>query len=433
MKETPAMTGARPDSPDPSALWEALSAAQRDVLLRAAASAEQEGGEAFLIGGPVRDLLRGDARLHDIDIVTTADARRVAQRFATMGNANVAKTTDFGTATVRVSDGASDASVDFATARTETYPQPGALPVVAFPARIGEDLHRRDITVNAMALLITPHGFGHLLDPTGGLADLRAGVIRVLHDTSFRDDPTRLYRAARYAARFGFTIEPHTASLLHAAVADDALTTISPDRKRHELVLGIRERNPVGCFDAFNTFGLLRATSPVLVWDTWVATRMHRVAPVAWPVWAFFVCRQDDATVAQLLTDLAVGAMQQPMRMLIRVWRERARIAQSSRLSTIRPLLEKLSEHDVLTLLDDDPAAPHAAALYERLRYIQRQDRQWNRSFGNYLKERGVLPGPVYRDILDGLRNARLDGDVETQEEAETFVGKRLMRPVSSS
>ena len=425
------MMRARPDNPDPSALWAALSTSQRGMLLRAAASAEQEGGEAFLVGGPVRDLLRGDARLHDIDIVTTADARRVAQRFAAMGNANVAKTTDFGTATIRVSDGVSEASVDFATARTETDPQPGVLPVVAFPARIAEDLRRRDVSINAMALPITPQGFGRLLDPTGGLADLWTGVMRVLHDASFRDDPTRLYRAARYAARFGFTIEPHTASLLHAAVADGALTTISPDRKRHELDLGIRERHPVACFDRYDACGLLRATSPVLIWDAWVATRMRRVAPSAWPIWAFFVCRQDDTAVARLLTDLAVRAMQRPIRRLVDVWRERDTITDALRLSALSLLLEKAPEPDVLVLLHGEPSAQRAEAFYERLHYIHCQDRRWDTSFADRLIEFGVTPGPVFGEILGALRDARLDGEVETQEEAETFVRKRLTAPVS--
>ncbi len=429
------MTAARPDSPDLPSLWEALSTPQRGVLLRAAASTEEEGGEAFLVGGPVRDLLRGDARLHDIDIVTTADARHVAQRFAiiAIANAVVAKTTDFGTATVRVPDGNSDASVDFATARTETYLQPGALPTVAFPARIAEDLHRRDVTINAMALPITPHGFGRLLDPTGGLADLRAGMIRVLHDASFRDDPTRLYRAARYAARFGFTIEPHTASLLHAAVTGGALATISPDRKRHELALGIRERDPVACFDAFDAYGLLRATSPALIWDAWVAPRMRRVAPTAWPVWAFFVCRQDDAAVAQLLTDLPVGAMQQPIRRLVGVWRARETIANAPRLSALSLLLGKLPESDVLAVLDGEPSARRAEAFYARLHHISRQDRRWGTSFADRLIALGVAPGPVFGEILGALRDARLDSDVETLEEAETFMRKRLMEPASSS
>ncbi|HEY8291975.1 MAG TPA: hypothetical protein VIG44_05785, partial [Thermomicrobiales bacterium] len=258
------MTAPLATQPNPSALWDALSAMQRAVLLRAAASAALEGGTAYLVGGPVRDLLRGEMCLHDIDIVTTADARHIARRFAVQERAEVAKTTDFGTATVRATDDDGGiTSVDFATARTETYPRPGALPVVTFPATINADLHRRDLTINAMALPITLQGFGKLLDPTGGMTDLHGGIIRILHDASFRDDPTRLYRAARYAARFGFIIEPHTSMLLRAAIADGALTTISADRKRHELELGLREADPVACFAAFNAYGLLRATSPV--------------------------------------------------------------------------------------------------------------------------------------------------------------------------
>ncbi len=410
--------------PDSARLWEALDATHRALLLDAAASAEAEGGAAFLVGGPVRDLLRGGPLLHDLDLVTTTDARRVTQRFAAITHTDVAKTTDFGTATARVTanDNSTDENVDFATARTETYPHPGALPLVRFPVSIAADLSRRDLTINAMALPITPHGFGDLLDPAGGVADLRAGIIRVLHDASFHDDPTRLYRALRYAARFGFTVEPHTASLLRAAVAGGALTTISADRKRHELELGLREPDPVTCFAMFDAFGLLRATSPVLIWDAWVAQRMRRVAPMAWPIWAFFVCRQDDAAVERLLADVSVGGMRQRIRRLVHVWRERDRIAHAPHLSMILPLLDGLDERIVLALLADDPAGRRAAALFMRLHHLSRQDAHLSRSFGNYLKELGVAPGPVYRDILGALRNARLDGDVETRDDAESFV-----------
>lgn len=420
----------RPDNPDPAILWGALSAPRRALLSRLAASAEAEGGEALLVGGPVRDLLHGETRLHDLDVVTTTDARQVARRFAETASAAVTKTTDFGTATVRARD--DDTKIDLATARTETYPRPGALPTVAFPASIDADLHRRDVTINAMALPITPHGFGRPLDPTGGLADLRAGTIRVLHDATFRDDPTRLYRVARYAARFGFTVEPHTAALMRAAVADGALATISADRKRHELDLAIREPDPVACFTAFDAFGLLRATSEALIWDDWVAARLPLVAPRLWAACALFVCRQDDAAVERLLKDIPVGAMHVRIRGLVRVWKERGAIAIAPRLSTIRPILEQIGEHEALAVLYGDPAHKNAVAFYERLRHVRWQEMHEGRSFGTFLKELGVPPSPVYRDILGALRDARLDGDVETRDEAETFVRSALAAYLSA-
>jgi len=436
------MSATTKQTPEPRALWDALGAEEQALLRRAAASAAAEGGDASLVGGPVRDLLRGDAQIHDIDIVTTVDARQVAERFAAQGQADVAKTTEFGTATVHVrGDERGVIGLDFATARTETYPRPGALPAVTYPVSISDDLHRRDVTINAMALPITADGFGDLIDPTGGLADLRGGVIRILHDASFRDDPTRLYRTVRYAARFGSVVEAHTAALLREAVAGGALTTVSRDRKRHELELGLLEPDAVTCFTAFDDFGLLLATSSALVWDDWVATRVRhyvghtdasslraslgraeRFVPTLFPIWAFFVSRQDDATVDRLLTDVPVGAMEQPVRWLVRVWREREFIATSPRLSMLAPLLDRLHVPEVQSLLHGEPAAARATEFFERQRHIREQDIRWARSFGNLLRELGIPSGPVYKEILTALRNARLDGRVDSAEEAEEFI-----------
>lgn len=438
------MSATTMQTPEPSALWRALAAGERALLLRAAESAIAEGGDAYLVGGPVRGLLRGDVHLHDIDIVTTVDARRVAQRFAAGGEADVTKTTDFGTATIHLRDDVRGIiGLDFATARTEAYPQPGALPAVTFPATIDEDLLRRDLTVNAMALPITTHGFGGLIDPTGGLADLRRGMIRILHDASFRDDPTRLYRAVRYAARFAFIVDPHTAALIRDAVAAGALGTISRDRKRRELELGLLEHDPVACFAAFDAFGLLLATSPALVWDDWVANRLRhaipradasprraaraqaeRFDPMLAPIWASFVARHDDATVDALITDVSPKRMQRLVRRLVRVWRERDFIASAPRLSALRPLLEKLRGPEVLALLDDDPAATRAAAFYAALQRTRRQEIGGHDS--TYLMKRGIPQSPVYGEILGALRGARLDGRVRTRQESEEFIETSL-------
>jgi tRNA nucleotidyltransferase (CCA-adding enzyme) len=178
------------------------------------------GTPTYLVGGAVRDLLLGRERT-DLDVAVEGDAAAVARRLGDFVRAHER----FRTATVRV-DGL---LVDLATTRAETYPYPGALPEVR-PAGLREDLARRDFTINAMAVPLD--GGLDLIDPHGGAADLEAGVLRVLHPGSFEDDPTRALRAARYAARFGFSLEPETERLVRAA----DIRSVSGDRIEAELM-----------------------------------------------------------------------------------------------------------------------------------------------------------------------------------------------------
>ena len=173
-----------------------------------------------LAGGAVRDLILGRPRA-DVDLVVVGDPAALAER---LGGA-AAEHERFGTAKVEVEGH----EVDIAVARSETYPHPGALPVVSPAASIEEDLERRDFTINAMAIPLD--GEPLLIDPRGGRGDLERGLLRVLHDRSFEDDPTRAIRAARYASRYGLTLEPETDRLLRRA----DLATVSADRRRAEL------------------------------------------------------------------------------------------------------------------------------------------------------------------------------------------------------
>lgn len=174
----------------------------------------------YLVGGAVRDLLLGRPRA-DVDLVVVGDASRLAARLGGAGTEHER----FGTVKVEI-DGH---EIDIATARTENYSRPGALPVVASAQSIEEDLDRRDFTINAMAIPLD--GEPLLIDPRGGREDLERGLLRVLHERSFEDDPTRAIRAARYASRYGFTLEPETDRLLRRA----DMATVSADRRRAEL------------------------------------------------------------------------------------------------------------------------------------------------------------------------------------------------------
>jgi tRNA nucleotidyltransferase (CCA-adding enzyme) len=186
----------------------------------------------YLVGGVVRDRLRG-AEPVDLDLAVEGDAPKAAATVAARLGGEVLEHDRFGTATVRLDD----SSIHFATTRRERYPEPGALPEVE-RAGIEEDLARRDFTVNAMAVALPDET---LLDPHGGRADLDAGVIRVLHDGSFIDDPTRLLRALRYEARLGGRLDEHTEELARQAIAARALDTVSGKRIRDELLDLLRE------------------------------------------------------------------------------------------------------------------------------------------------------------------------------------------------
>jgi tRNA nucleotidyltransferase (CCA-adding enzyme) len=196
----------------------------------------------YLVGGAVRDLLLGRDRA-DVDLMVEGDATALA---ADLGGAN-SEHDRFGTVKVDV-DGH---EVDIVGARTETYERPGALPTVTPATDIEEDLARRDFTINAMAIPL--QGELRLLDPHGGRSDLDQGLLRVLHDRSFVDDPTRAIRAARYASRFGFRLEPKTEEL----VRQTDLTTVSADRRRTELERLAAEENACEGFELLGAWGVI--------------------------------------------------------------------------------------------------------------------------------------------------------------------------------
>ena len=226
-----------PDPADPTHLRERLSTLGGLARIRDAA------GElpTYLVGGAVRDLLLGRERA-DLDVVVEGDAAALAER---LGGETVSHER-FGTAKVTL-DGV---ELDLASARAESYARPGALPEVRL-AGLEQDLARRDFTINAMAVPL--HREPELIDPHGGREDLERGIIRVLHPSSFVDDPTRALRAARYAARFGFGVEPDTERL--AREAD--LTTVSEDRAEAELVRLSAEPEARKGFELLDAWGLV--------------------------------------------------------------------------------------------------------------------------------------------------------------------------------
>jgi len=207
------------------------------------------GYPVHLVGGSVRDLLRGRPP-RELDLAVEGDALAVARALG----GRITVHDRFGTCTV-LRDGE---RYDIARTRRERYPRPGALPEVE-PAELAEDLRRRDFTVNAIALSLAGTAPGRLHAAPGALEDLERGLLRVLHERSFHDDPTRLLRLARYASRLGFEAEPRTRELALAAVAAGALQTVSATRVGAELRLLAREDDPLGAMEQLAALGVDRA------------------------------------------------------------------------------------------------------------------------------------------------------------------------------
>jgi tRNA nucleotidyltransferase (CCA-adding enzyme) len=205
-------------------------------------------GPAYLVGGTVRDLLRRDPPRFDFDVAVVGDAEAYAAALGERLGGRVTTHGRFGTATVHFNEGA---HVDVATARTETYATPAALPDVAPADSIEEDLARRDFTINAMAVSLPD---GELVDPLRGREHLRDRLVRVLHEASFVEDPTRIFRAARYETRLDFRMDPKTETL--AIMAAPALAQLSGARVREELFAIFEEDEPEQILARLHSLGV---------------------------------------------------------------------------------------------------------------------------------------------------------------------------------
>ncbi|HEY6843200.1 MAG TPA: hypothetical protein VI391_03470 [Thermoanaerobaculia bacterium] len=226
-----------------------LAAPQRRALDLIREVAAEKNLRPFLVGGPVRDLLLGRSVI-DLDFTIEDDSSALARGIAKHINGRVRSYPQFLTYKVTAED---FPEIDIATARSEKYRQPGALPSVS-PGSLVDDLIRRDFSINAIALDIVS---GDLHDPISGLPDVENKRIRVLHDASFTDDPTRIFRAIRLATRLGFTVEAHTQELMSHGIRYGALETVSKERLWRELFLAFEEENAPDVIEALNRAGAL--------------------------------------------------------------------------------------------------------------------------------------------------------------------------------
>ncbi len=360
-----------------------------------------------LVGGAVRDLILGDQAPPDLDLVIEADPAEVVAGLGARSRAY----DRFGTCTFRL-DGF---RYDLARARRETYVRPGALPTVA-PASLAVDLQRRDFTVNAAALGLAGPQAGMLSTVTATLPDLDRRVLRVLHDSSFLDDPTRLLRLARYASRLGFAIEPHTRRLADQALAAGALGTVSGPRLGAELRLLVHEPDPVSALIALRALGLDAAPAPGFgLRDEQLARRgLALLGSDGDPGVLVLAAASIDASPDQLarrLDELAFGAGERDAIVAAASGSRQlaAALARAQRPSQIAAAVGSAGPETVALAgaVDGERAAHEWLA---ELRHVQLE------IDGHDLLAAGVAPGPAVGLGLRAALDARLDGRAPDRE-----------------
>ncbi|MBN2462571.1 MAG: CCA tRNA nucleotidyltransferase [Dehalococcoidia bacterium] len=378
--------------------------------------ASELGQELYLVGGVVRDLFLGRANF-DFDLVVEGDAIKLARRFAIDSQAKLKIHPRFGTAKLKYPG----FSLDLATARSETYSKPGALPTVK-PGSLKDDLIRRDFSINAMALRLNPKYLGDLIDLHHSKNDLDNRIIRILHPNSFIDDATRILRGIRYEQRLGFRLEAETEKLLCRDAA--MLDTISGDRIRHELELILKEDEPELALRRAGELGVLHQLHPSLKGNgklIEVFTKARK-ADMQAPLSTLYLClliynltdKENEEFISRLnFPKNSAQAMRQTLQLKAKL---QSLANPKLKPSEIYQLLQGYSAQAIQTnaLASESPiASQHLQLHLGKLRYIKPLLN------GGDLKKMGILAGPQIGEILNTLHIARLNGEVKTKKDEE--------------
>jgi tRNA nucleotidyltransferase (CCA-adding enzyme) len=391
------------------------------------------------VGGFVRDLLLGIEN-YDIDITVEGDGILLAETFAARHGCRVKSHRKFGTAVIIFPDGF---KIDVASTRLEYYSSPGALPSVE-RSSLKMDLYRRDFTINTFAIRLNKADLGVLIDFFGAQRDLREKVIRVLHNLSFVEDPTRVFRAIRFEQRLGFRIAKHTENLIKNAVKMNFLHKLGGKRLLSELIHILREKEPVRAIERMASLGLLQFIHPELK----LTAEAHAILEEAGKIiswfellflnrryekWVvFFLALCESLTDDQFLETCKRLSVTEHYRSKLFDMRKNGRLAlekMQKRVarrsivlrSEIYCWLRELPLEILLYMMaktEDDEVKKYISLYFTQLQSVR------SMITGKDLKEMGVPPGPRYREILDMVMKARLDNEVTSRDEELALVRK---------
>jgi tRNA nucleotidyltransferase (CCA-adding enzyme) len=393
--------------------------------------------QVALVGGCVRDLLLGQVNA-DLDLTVEGDGIAFAETFAAAHQARVRTHHKFGTAVIILPNGL---KVDVASTRLEYYDSPGALPTVE-RSSLKLDIYRRDFTINTLAIRLNHDQFGHLVDYFGGQRDLQDKSIRVLHNLSFVEDPTRVFRAIRFEQRLGFHIATHTENLIKNAVKLNLLHSLGGKRLLTELALILKEKEPIKAVQRMSSLGLLpfihvslrltehlqqlfREAQEIMVWYSLLF--LERSCE-QWLVYYLILCHDlDDTEFSEVCLRLVVNgdrlksylAQRTAVRQCDSDFKRHSHHQTELRPSELYRALSGLSDAFLLYLM----TTTHHDTLRRGISYFFTHLQEVHcLTSGDDLKQLGIRPGPRYTEILTALLDARLNGEVQSKEDELQFV-----------
>jgi len=395
----------------------------------------------FVVGGFVRDFLLGQPSL-DIDLVVEGDGIAFAEYLATELGATLHSYPEFGTASIFYRDGQ---RIDLAIARQEFYEYPAALPQVEYGSvTLQQDLYRRDFTINAMAISLNQADFGNLVDFFGGMADLQKGVIRVLYNLSFVEDPSRILRAIKYEQRYAFQIETETLGFLEQARDAGLLNELRPDRLREELILLLSEPRLWSVVHRLANLALLDCFLPGVVVNEEIKQGLQKIENLH--AWFTNKVREENGELWQVallvmthrLTAEAIMSCGKRLN-LAKSLTEQMHLLQENYAATYSLLCraEEVLPSEIYGRLQHIPLPVTLAMLAlsrdrraeaRLLTYLEYVRAKRITLTGHDLRQMGYRPGPIFKEVLQALTAAKLDGLVQSREEEEEFVRAYLAR-----
>lgn len=405
----------------------------RNLLKRIGRIGDELNMGAYVVGGFVRDLLLGIENL-DIDIVVEGRGMALAQKLAKELGREAKRFPEFGTAVVILPHGF---KIDVATARSEFYEYPAALPRVEF-ASLKQDLYRRDFTINSMAIKLNRKGSGDLIDFYGGERDLKKKVVRVLYNLSFVEDPTRIFRAIRFEQRYGFRIDPQTRGFIENALGEGLFERLGNERMRDELILILNEKKPLAAIERMEEFRVLRYIHPDLRLNKKITRILEEIErkkeeykrklkgeKVSWWLVNLLALIEDlDLSRTKQLAKRfkfkrknfdKIIASKEVEKYLVHELSGKKRMLPS----TIYKKLIKLPL-EVLLLILTKSKSPR---LKERVNlYLTTLRKVRIKITGEDLKRLGLAPSPQFKKVLDRIFEARLDGRVKSRREELVYV-----------